>query len=130
MKSIFTLLVSLVYIISCRSEQSEPLVVYYRLIGEIEAFQKDGGVIYPEFIMDSGTLELQGNQLLLPLQNTDKPLRITFERNNDQVTFRLQDVQTAGSLNSWTRLNKIDSYTFGPDIDCEIWIGTAEPPEE
>jgi hypothetical protein len=129
-KKILVLLVAGTCLVSFRAIQSDKPIVRYRLIGQSEAFQEDGGVRYSDFVADTGTPSIQDNQFVLQFPQTDNAIRVRFQRDGNQVGFTLQGVQTEGTLNSWTRLKKRDSSTFGPDIECDIWFGTTEPKDE
>ncbi len=50
MKKILILLVAVTCLVSCRVPQKDEPIVRYRLIGQIEAFQEDGGVRYSDFV--------------------------------------------------------------------------------
>jgi len=130
MKAIFVLLAAITCLVSCRTPPSDEPTVRYRLIGQIEAFREDGGVRYSDFVADTGTPSIQGGQLVLQPTKSDGAVHVTFRRSSDRVIFTLEGVPTEGTLNSWTRLKKRESSTFGPDTECEIWFGTTEPEKE
>ena len=130
MKNIFILFLAIASLTSCRSSESDALIVRYRLIGQIVAYQEDGGVEYSDFIADSGVAVVEDDQLILEFPKSNKTIRVLIQLEQKSITFSLHDIETEGTLNSWTRLKKRDSSAFGPDTECEVWVGTTEPEKE
>ncbi len=124
---LLALIVIILIFASCQGGRGEEPVIYYQLIGEIEAFQEDGGVIYPEYIAASGIPEIKKDQIVIALPNRKEDVLVDFQHEQDKVIFTVQGVETYGKLNSWTRLNALSTSAFGYDTDCEIWFGTVEP---
>jgi len=129
------LLLILVFIfgslVACQGVSSEESVVHYRLLGQIEAFQEDGGVNYPEYVADTGVATVSHNQISIPLSKSEEVTVINYQLDGESLVFTVNDIETEGQLNSWTRIQVVPgSSTFGYDTSCEIWFGTEEPPSE
>ena len=115
---------------SCENTRSAPTTVHYRFIQQITAYLEDGGVSYHDFVAHCGTAAYAGGKASFDLNPSEGEgsIVLAVSLESDEVVISIEDVETRGNPNSWVRVRKPDSNTFGSDTECEIWVGSREPP--
>lgn len=96
---------------------------------QITANLEDGEVSYRDFVAHSGTAEYSGDNAKINLDHLEGAGRfeLALQIESDDVVISIGAVETRGQLNSWIRIRKPDSDTFGSNTDCEIWVGHRKP---
>ena len=114
---------------SCGNTRSTPTAVHYRFIQQITAYLDDGGVSYDDFVAHSGSAVYSDGKASFDLDPSegDGSIVLAVRLESDEVVISIEDVETRGHPNSWVRVRKPNSNTFGSDTECEIWVGSRKP---
>ena len=103
--------------------------MHFHFIQQVAAYLDDCGISYSDFVAHSGTAEYSGNTAKFNLDRFDRAgsFALPLPIEGDYVVISMEDVETRGELNTWIRIQNLDSDAFGSNTDCEIWVGRLKP---
>ena len=121
----FIIIFQCIIFMSCSNSTAQ--IAKYRYISEITAYKKDGSTEYYERVLQTDIAKVENEYILLPLlKGKDKFYKLKFRKNGEIITYYAENIETIGSLNSWTRIKPYQGI-IEDSINVEICLGNNCP---